>query len=177
MTRAQEKTVLVVDDEPNVRDYLAQILRDAGFHVQTAGDGEEALEMIRRERPDFISLDLVMPRKSGHKLLYELRKDRELSRIPVLIVTAHARDELGQGDLKDIVDNRVISGPGVYLEKPVKPLDYVRCVQRALGIEETREDEDRVSLQEELQRHLPEAEPHALRRALEALKRKTPGEG
>ena len=177
MTRAQEKTVLVVDDEPNVRDYLAQILRDAGFHVQTAGDGEEALEMIRRERPDFISLDLVMPKKSGHKLLYELRKDRELSRIPVLIVTAHARDELGQGDLKDIVDNRVISGPGVYLEKPVKPLDYVRCVQRALGIEETREDEDRVSLQEELQRHLPEAEPHALRRALEALKRKTPGEG
>jgi hypothetical protein len=75
------------------------------------------------------------------------------------------------------VDNRVISGPGVYLEKPVKPLDYVRCVQRALGIEETREDEDRISLQEELQRHLPEAEPHALRRALEALKRKGSGEG
>ena len=118
-----------------------------------------------------------MPRKSGHKLLYELRKDRELSRIPVLIVTAHARDELGKGDLKDIVDNRVISGPGVYLEKPVKPLNYIRCVQRALGIEETQEDEDRISLQEELQRHLPEAEPHALRRALEALKRKNPEEG
>ena len=177
MVQAQEKTVLVVDDEPNVRDYLAQILRDAGFQVQTASDGEEALEMIRREPPDFISLDLVMPRKSGHKLLYELRKDRELSRIPVLIVTAHARDELGQGDLEDIVDNRVISGPGVYLEKPVKPLDYVRCVQRALGIEETLKDEDRLNLQEELQRHLPEADPHALRRALEALKRKKPGEG
>ena len=174
MVRAQEKTVLVVDDEPDVREYLTQILRDAGFQVQTAGDGAEALDMIRRAPPDFISLDLVMPRKSGHKLLYELRKDRELSRIPVLIVTAHARDELGKGDLKDIVDNRVISGPGVYLEKPVKPLNYVRCVQRALGIEETQEDEDRISLQEELQRHLPEAEPHALRRALEALKRKNP---
>ncbi len=177
MARAQEKIVLIVDDEPNVRDYLAQILRDASFQVQTAGDGEEALEMIRREKPDFISLDLVMPKKSGHKLLYELRKDRELSGIPVLIVTAHARDELGKGDLEDIVDSHVVSGPGVYLEKPVKPLDYVRCVQRALGIEETREDEDRISLQEELQRHLPEAEPHALRRALEALKRKNPGEG
>jgi CheY-like chemotaxis protein len=177
MVRAQEMTVLVVDDEPNVRDYLAQILRDGGFQVQTASDGEEALEIIRRKPPDFISLDLVMPRKSGHKLLYELRKDRELSRIPILIVTAHARDELGQGDLEDIVDNRVISGPGVYLEKPVKPLDYVRCVQRALGIEETGEDEDRISLQEELQRHLPDAEPHALRRALEALKRKSPEEG
>jgi CheY-like chemotaxis protein len=175
MVQAHEKTVLVVDDEPNVRDYLAQILRDAGFQVRTAADGDEALASIRRQAPDFISLDLVMPRKSGHKLLYELRKDRELSQIPVLIVTAHARDELGRGDLEDIVDNRVISGPGVYLEKPVKPLDYVRCVQRALGIEETADDEDRIRLQEELQRHLPQAEPHALRRALEALKRKSPG--
>jgi CheY-like chemotaxis protein len=76
-----------------------------------------AMEMIRRAPTDFISLDLVMPKKSGHKLLHELRKDRQLSRIPVLIVTAHAQDELGAGDLQDIMDNRVISGPGVYLEK------------------------------------------------------------
>ncbi|MGD8320900.1 MAG: response regulator [Gemmatimonadota bacterium] len=169
MIRPQDRTVLVVDDEPDVREYLAQILRDAGFRVRTASDGVEAMEMIRAERPDFISLDLVMPRKSGHKLLYELRKDRELSRIPVLIVTAHARDELGQEHLADIVDSRVIAGPGVYLEKPVKPLDYVRCVQRALGIEETPENGDRAGLQEELRQRMAGAEPHALRRALEAL--------
>lgn len=171
MTGPQDKTVLVVDDEPNVREYLAQILLDAGFKVETAGDGIEAMEKIRANPPDFISLDLVMPRKSGHKLFYELQKDRRLSKIPVLIVTAHARDELGELELKDIVENRVISGPGVYLEKPVKPLDYVRCVQRALGLEET--EPDRVSLQEELQKALPDAEPHALRRALEALRKKT----
>ncbi|NNM04403.1 MAG: response regulator [Gemmatimonadetes bacterium] len=171
MTRPQDKTVLVVDDEPNVRQYLAQILLDAGFNVIQAGDGVEALEIVREDPPDFISLDLVMPRKSGHKLLYELRKDRKLSQIPVLIVTAHARDELGQGDLQDIMDNMALSGPGVHLEKPVKPLSYVRAVQRALGIEETPEDEDRISLQEELQNALPDAEPHALRRALEALKK------
>jgi len=171
MTRPQDKTVLVVDDEPNVRQYLAQILMDAGFHVVQAGDGNQAMEIIQRDPPDFISLDLVMPRKSGHKLLYELRKDRRLAQIPVLIVTAHAQDELGERDLKDIMDNRVLSGPGVYLEKPVKPLSYVRAVQRALGIEETPEDEDRISLQEELQKVLPDAEPHALRRALEALRK------
>jgi len=171
MTRPQDKTVLVVDDEPNVRQYLAQILMDAGFKVVQARDGTQALEIIQDSPPDFISLDLVMPRKSGHKLLYELRKDRKLSQIPVLIVTAHAEDELGQADLRDIMDNRVLSGPGVYLEKPVKPLSYVRAVQRALGIEETPEDEDRISLQEELQKALPDAEPHALRRALEAIKK------
>lgn len=175
MARPEDKTVLVVDDEPNVRLYLAQILQDAGFDVRTAGDGVEALEMIREDPPDFISLDLVMPRKSGHKLLYELRKDHALSRIPVLIVTAHARDELGEGALKDIVEGHAISGPGVYLEKPVKPLSYVRCVQRALGIEETPADEDRIGLKDELQQALSDAEPHALRRALEALKKSPAG--
>jgi len=174
MPTARDKTVLVVDDEPNVREDLAQILRDADFNVLTAPDGDKALEIIRAEKPDFISLDLVMPKKSGHKLLYEIRKDKELSRIPVVIVTAHAQDELGRGDLEDIMENRVISGPGIYLEKPVKPLDFVRCVQRALGIEETEDDVERISLQEELQQHLPKAEPHALRRALEALKAKSP---
>jgi CheY-like chemotaxis protein len=177
MPLPRDKTVLVVDDEPNVRNYLAQILRDADFNVVTACDGNEALEVIRERPPDFISLDLVMPRKSGHKLLYELRKDKKLSRIPVVIVTAHAQDELGRNDLQDIMENRVISGPGVYLEKPIKPLDYVRCVQRALGIEETEDDAERINLQEELQQQLPMAEPHALRRALAALKKKNSADG
>ena len=84
MALPEEKTILVVDDEPDVRQYLAAVLEDAGFNVLTATDGEEALRMIRAERPDFISLDLIMPRKSGHKLLVELRRDKELSRIPVL---------------------------------------------------------------------------------------------
>jgi len=177
MTEARDKTVLVVDDEPNVRDYLAQILRDAGFTVLTAGDGVEALALIREHRPDFISLDLVMPRMSGHKLLYELRKDRELSRIPVVIVTAHGQDEMGHRDLDDIMQNRVVQGPGVYLEKPVSARDYVRCVQRALGMEETQPDGERSTLQEALREQITQAEPHALRRALAALRKPGTGAG
>ena len=176
MPTASDKTVLVVDDEPNVREYLAQILRDADFNVLTASDGNEALELIRKQPPDFISLDLVMPGMSGQELLYELRKDQDLSRIPVLVVTAHAQDELGKGDLEDLMENRVISGPGTYLEKPVRPLDYVRSVQRALGLEEAPDDEERINLQEELEDELSKAEPHALRRALAALKKQGPGE-
>jgi CheY-like chemotaxis protein len=171
MTEARDKRVLVVDDEPNVREYLAQILRDAGFTVVTAGDGMEALALIRERPPDFISLDLVMPRMSGHKLLYELRKDRELSRIPVVIVTAHAQDEMGHRDLDDLMQNRVIQGPGVYLEKPVSARDYVRAVQRALGMEETEGVEERSTLEQALRQEMTQAEPHALRRALAALKK------
>ncbi len=169
MARAQDKTILVVDDEPNVRFYLASLLEDAGFNVRTASDGVEALESIREQKPDFISLDLVMPRKSGQKLLYELKRDKELSRIPVLIVTAHAEDELGKGDLADILENRMISGPGTYLEKPVKPLDYVRSVQRALGIEETPEVVDSLEIKDKLLERIKGADPAALQKALDAL--------
>jgi CheY-like chemotaxis protein len=175
MARPEDKTVLVVDDEPNVRQYLRAVLEDAGFTVVTAADGEEALNIIKQKRPDFISLDLVMPRKSGHKLLYELRKDSALSRIPVLVVTAHAKDEMGQKDLEDLLENRIMSGPGTYLEKPVSPDAYVRAIQRALGIEESQESVEKRSLKEELDRNLQAASPEAMRRALEALSKAKKG--
>jgi two-component system alkaline phosphatase synthesis response regulator PhoP len=172
MERAEDKTILIVDDEPNIRKSLKMVLEDAGFQVVTAADGVEALEIIKEKRPDFISLDLIMPRKSGHKLLYELRKDKQLSRIPVLIVTAHAQDDLGKGDLKDLLDNRIMSGPGIYLEKPVNPLKYVRAIQRTLRIEETEETVDKIGLKEQLQQSIQGASPEALRKALEVLKKR-----
>ena len=172
MERAQDKTVLVVDDEPNVREYLRSVLEDAGFNVVTAADGEEALALIKKSSPDFISLDLIMPRKSGRRLLHELKKNPQWSRIPVLIVTAHAQDELGKDDLSDLLKNRIMSGPGVYLEKPVRPQTYVRSIQRALGIEESDEVADRISLRQELESQIRGASPEALLQALEALKNK-----
>lgn len=172
MARAEDMTILVVDDEPDVRDYLKTVLEDAGFNVVTAADGQEALDSIRRSPPDFISLDLVMPKKSGHKLLYELRKDKRLSRIPVLIVTAHARDELGKHSIQDLLDNRIMSGPETYLEKPVNPASYVNSIQRVLGIEESTSVNEMLGLKEELQKKLQGADADALRKALEALGRK-----
>ncbi len=165
-----DKTVLVVDDEPDVRQYLSAILADAGFTVINAADGESAMELIRRRKPDFISLDLMMPKKSGHKLLYELKRDKALSRIPVLIVTAHAKDELGKRDLADILEGRVLSGPGVYLEKPVNPVTYVQSIQRALGLPLSPETDDRLTLKEALQDQMKSAPKEALEEALKALR-------
>jgi CheY-like chemotaxis protein len=171
MERAEDKTILVVDDEPNVREYLAALLKDAGFQVVTAVDGEEALKLIKEKKPDFISLDLIMPKKSGHKLLYELRKDRELSRIPVLIVTAHAKTDLGKHDLQDILESSVMSGPGTYLEKPVDPHNYVRSIQRTLGVEVSPEITEKVGLRDEVEQSLRGATADQLRSALAALKK------
>jgi CheY-like chemotaxis protein len=169
MVQPKDKTVLVVDDEPNVRLFLQTVLEDAGFNVLTAADGDEALEVIKAEKPDFISLDLVMPRRSGPRLLYTLKKDKDLSRIPVLIVTAHAKTDMGKNDLESIMADSVMSGPGVYLEKPVKPTAYVRHIKEALGIEVTEEDQDKVSLREQLEDRVRTADPEVLRKALRAL--------
>ena len=172
MAKTADKLILVVDDEPNVREYLRAILEDAGFRVLTAGDGEEALKLIKSKKPDFISLDLVMPRKSAHRLLYELRKSKELSRIPVLVVTAHAKDDLGKKDMEDLLENRIMSGPGTYLEKPVNPRTYVDAIRRALGLPVSEAAEERVDLTDQIRRGLTGASPEALRQALQALQKK-----
>ncbi len=169
MSGETQKYVLVVDDEPDVRVYLRDALEDAGFAVETAADGLEALELVRRRLPDLISLDLVMPRHSGARLYRELQKDRKLSSIPVLIVTGHARDELGRTDFEELT----MSGPGVYLEKPVRPDSYVSAVRRLLGMENIDSPEPASEdLRRSLDRALSGADHEALQRALEALRKK-----
>jgi CheY-like chemotaxis protein len=169
MSNETTKCVLIVDDEADVRSYLKSALEDAGFAVETAVDGLEALAMVRRSPPDLISLDLVMPKHSGAKFYRELQKDRTLSRIPVLIVTGHARDELGKADFEEMT----MSGPGVYLEKPVRPTTYVAAVRRLLGIDvpETPAPEPE-DLRRDLARALSGADRDTLQRALDALRKK-----
>ena len=168
MSTEFEKRILVVDDEPDVRSYLSSALTDAGFIVETAADGLEAMKAVRREPPDLISLDLVMPRHSGAKFYRELQKDRKLARIPVLMVTGHARDDLGKADFEEMT----MSGPGIYLEKPVRPDTYVGAVRRLLGLESVREESQPADLRQELYRALSGADRDTLQRALDTLRQK-----
>ena len=173
MTRPQEKTILVVDDEEDVREYLAMALEDAGFNVVRAGDGNEALEKIGVKVPDFISLDLVMPGKSGIKLLHELRRNKEWKSIPFVVVTAHARDDLGKGDLEEIMSQKTFSGPNVYLEKPVKPEQYVKFISDQLGV--AFEDEglvDSTDMRDQLRKLIESADPDKLAEAMKILGKK-----
>jgi CheY-like chemotaxis protein len=169
MTETIRKRILVVDDEADVREYLKAALEDAGFTVAIATDGIAALDSVRQSAPDLISLDLVMPRHSGAKFYRDLQKDKRLSKIPVLIVTGHARDEMGRADFNEMT----MSGPGIYLEKPVKPDAYVSAVRRLLGLEGPEPvvpDQDQ--LRRELAGALSGADRETLQRALDVLKKK-----
>jgi CheY-like chemotaxis protein len=172
MNKPEDKLVLVVDDEPDVLTYLTMVLQDAGFRVMSASDGNEALAKVKQQKPDFISLDLVMPHKSGIRFYHELRKNKEWSDIPVIIVTAHARDELGKGDLEEILQGKTFSGPQVYLEKPVKAADFVRMVKRELDIPVEEPSADpRQEIRKELESLLDNADQNQLEKLLRELKK------
>jgi two-component system alkaline phosphatase synthesis response regulator PhoP len=164
----EKKCVLVVDDEQDVRSYLKAALEDAGFRVITAVDGFDALKKVEEEIPDLISLDLVMPKRSGAMFHRELRKNKRWAKIPVLIVTGHARDDLGKADFEELI----MYGPGVYLEKPVSPRSYVNAVRKLLGMDTPVESEKNgEQLRAELADKMKQADSDALKRALEALKK------
>lgn len=171
MTADKKKTILVVDDEADIRAFLKAALVEAGFNVVTACDGFEALEKIKEKTPDLISLDLVMPKRSGAKLYHDLSKNKEWSDIPVIIVTGHARDDLGKADLKELT----MSGPGVYLEKPVKPLNYVAAIRKILDMDMPAEEKtlaEQVEMQSDLKNMIDDADPETLRRIKEMLAKK-----
>ena len=178
MGTASEKTILVVDDEPDVLFFLQTALEDAGFNVITAADGDEALKKVKETPPHFISCDLVMPRKSGVRFLYELRKNKEWAKIPIVIVTAHARDELGSKDLQEILDGKVLSGPQVYLEKPIRAEDFVSMVRRELGLspeeEPAKAEESPDKLRKQVQDLLDSADPASLKEAARILRMRKP---
>jgi two-component system alkaline phosphatase synthesis response regulator PhoP len=82
------KRVLIIDDDPDFNLVVQKYLRKAGFDVDSAYDGVEGMEKIRKNPPDAVVLDVMMPRKDGHELCRELKQDPELSEIPVLLLTS-----------------------------------------------------------------------------------------
>ncbi|QZZ19186.1 response regulator [Leptothermofonsia sichuanensis E412] len=105
-------TVLVIDDEPTVRDLLVRYLSKEGFQVETAPNGQEGLHLARKIHPDAITLDVMMPMMDGWTVLSSLKADSDLADIPVIVLT--------------IVDNKNLGfalGAADYLTKPI---DYKR---------------------------------------------------
>ncbi|MDA8139464.1 MAG: response regulator [Desulfobacteraceae bacterium] len=135
MTHASEKKILVVEDEPDVRSFLSACIEDAGFIVETAKDGTEALEIIEQFAPDLMTLDMVMPRTSGINVIRALRQNPRWTNLPIIVITAHAHDDLGSEDIKGF--NAFTSGlrPRYTMEKPVTPAKLVKAISDILQVE------------------------------------------
>jgi signal transduction histidine kinase/DNA-binding response OmpR family regulator/uncharacterized protein YigA (DUF484 family) len=83
-----QKRLLVVDDDPNAIDILRQILPESAFHLDSAKDGRQALQMIKNDPPDVLLLDLIMPNMDGFKVIEKIREDPEHWNMPIIVVSA-----------------------------------------------------------------------------------------
>jgi len=122
------KTVLVVDDDPDTRDYLGTVLEDNGFSTVLAGDGSEALEKIDENRPDLVTLDVTMPEKSGVAVYRALKESEQLKDIPVIIITGVSDDFK-----KFISSRRQVPAPDGYISKPVDFEQFLKVVGDLVG--------------------------------------------
>ena len=83
-----KKKILVVDDEPNIQKMLRTLLEINEYEVETASNGEEAIDRIKGKMPDLVLLDLVMPKVDGYEVLESLKKDFSTKNLPVILFTA-----------------------------------------------------------------------------------------
>jgi two-component system alkaline phosphatase synthesis response regulator PhoP len=118
------RKILIVDDEPNILVSLEYLMKREGFEVHVAHDGEEALEVLRRERPRLVLLDVMMPKKSGFEVCQELRADEAIKDTLVLMLTAKGRDT-------DVAKGLGV-GADAYVTKPFSTRELVQKVRELL---------------------------------------------
>ena len=119
------KTLLIADDDPDLRLLLQTTLEDPAYRILEASDGETALHLVRQERPDVVILDRMMPKLDGLQVAQVVLADPAIRHIPLILLTALEQSAAGDGE----------PAPEVfaYLLKPFSPLQLLDTVRQALG--------------------------------------------
>jgi DNA-binding NarL/FixJ family response regulator len=118
------RRILVIEDEPEMRRNITALLRYHDYETIEAGDGVKGVELARKEKPDLILCDVMMPALDGHGVLQALQRDARLASIPFIFLTA-------KGDKEDLRSGMNL-GADDYLTKPVANNDLVRAVEARL---------------------------------------------
>ena len=124
------KNILCIEDEPEMIDLIRIILNRHGFDVQGADGGREGLEMIKKNPPDLVLLDLMMPDIDGWEVYQQIKADEKTKHIPVVIITAKAQNV-------DKVLGLHIAKVDDYISKPFSPDTLLKSVRKVLGLEVT----------------------------------------
>src|SRR5437773_4759224 len=137
METGSGRKILIIEDESDVADLLTLNLRKVGYRVSTAADGASGLHKVRDDRPDFIILDLMLPKMSGLEVCRILKSDTATSQIPILMLTAKAEE----------ID-RIVGlefGADDYVTKPFSPREVVLRIKAILRRAEGGAEEERLS--------------------------------
>jgi CheY-like chemotaxis protein len=122
------KTILIIDDEQDMRTYLSTLFRTAGYTAETAENGDQGVLKARELAPDLITLDVLMPRKSGVKAYHDLKTTPETMEIPVIVLTGLAQREDFFGE-----NLGGLPTPAAVLEKPIERETFLKQVEEIIG--------------------------------------------
>lgn len=121
----EQVRILVVDDSPTIVEVVKAMLEQAGYEVITAVDGLEALNAARKEKPDLIVLDVMLPKMQGYQVCRLLKFDETYQNIPIIMLTAKTEESAKMTGLK--------TGADEYLTKPVKSDELLNAIRGLLN--------------------------------------------
>jgi CheY-like chemotaxis protein len=125
VTATQTRSILVVDDELDTAEMLVDMMRLSGYQAFKSSGGRQAIQMVSRQHPDVVLLDLMMPDVSGLDVLHYMRRDPRLQKIPVIILSARCMP----ADIQSGLD----AGADLFLTKPVSCEDLHSAVEEVLS--------------------------------------------
>lgn len=127
------KKILVVDDEQDMRVFMKTLLETSGYKPIVAKDGQEGLEMARKENPALIIMDIMMPRESGIHMYREVKKDPKLHGIPVVMVSALSKKTFFHSQrVVDEFEGVKLPEPSAYIEKPPEAEELLEVIRGVL---------------------------------------------
>ena len=125
------RTVLLIDDEPDILLYLTKALEEHGFTAISATNIKSALEILTDRAPDLVCLDIMMPRGTGISLYKQMKSDPALSKVPVLIVSGALPAH--EFDVRRFLPDEAIPPPEGYFEKPISIPTFVKAILDLVG--------------------------------------------
>jgi CRP/FNR family cyclic AMP-dependent transcriptional regulator len=114
------KTILIIEDDLDIRENTAELLELEGYWVFTASNGEDGVRMVRTVKPDIIICDIVMPGMDGYAVFHELQNSEETKDIRFIFSTAQSQ--------KNEIERARQMGAGIYLLKPFDEKQLIRCI-------------------------------------------------
>jgi CheY-like chemotaxis protein len=141
--REGQRTILVVDDEPEIRKLLRRVLEDRAYRVVEAERGLAALSLVKEHPPDLIILDAMLPEVHGFDIAKRLKGTERYGHIPIVMISAVYRGWRFAEDLK------ASYGVDAYIEKPFRVSDVIKAVENALEQRSSRVDDERISAEAE----------------------------
>ena len=130
----QNKKVLVVDDEMDMRIFISTLLETSGYKPILATNGEEGIEQARKHKPAAIILDVLMPRSGGVQMYREVKTDEDLKNIPVIMISAIAKKTfLHSMQMLNSYQSQTVPEPEAYIEKPPETEELLETLEKCIG--------------------------------------------